>query len=375
MAGSRSDLLELFFDLALVASLTLTSEKMATEGWTGMAQALLTLSTLWAVWVTTTSFTDLYSPQERRIQLVVLGIMFGGMLMSAALPAAFGSHGLIFGATWAGINWTRALALIPALRGRPERERPVRVLFWTTVSGSLWVAGGLIAHPTARFAVWLAALAVDYVAFGFRFPIPGRPPLPQYAVVPEHLAERYQQIYVLTLGELILVTVLALSHMPFSMDRLCAFATAFVAAVLLWWSYARGAGARLRGAIESSPHRHRLVQTNPYAHWLMVVGVVGLAAGFSRVIAKPGAQPESNQAALVLGGVALFLVGRAALDHEVLGRIPRSHVLGVLAAVALLPAAPRLPNLVLSLVGALVLFGVATAEFVRRQHEGAAVAP
>ena len=366
MAGSRSDLLELFFDLALIASLALTSEKMAGNGWTGLAQSLLTLSTLWAVWVTTTSFTDLYSPQERPIQLVVLGIMFGGMLMSAALPTAFGGHGLIFGATWAGINWTRALVLIPALRGRPERERPIRVLFWTTISGVLWVAGGLVSHPSARLAVWLAALAVDYVAFGFRFPIPGRPPLPQYDVVPEHLAERYQQIYVLTLGELILVTVLALSHIPFSADRVCAFATAFVAAVLLWWSYARGAGARLREAIEGAPHRHRLVQTNPYAHWLMVVGVVGLAAGFSRVIAQPGARPSANQTALVLGGVALFLIGRATLDHEVLGRIPLSHVVGVLAAVAVVPAAPRLPNLVLSLVATLVLFGVAAAEWVRR---------
>ncbi|WP_446214768.1 low temperature requirement protein A [Micromonospora sp. IBHARD004] len=87
MRGQPTDLLELFFDLALIASLTLASKKMANEDtWTGMAQALLALSTLWAVWVTTTSFTDLYSPQERPVQLVILGIMFGGMLMSAALP-------------------------------------------------------------------------------------------------------------------------------------------------------------------------------------------------------------------------------------------------------------------------------------------------
>ncbi|MGY0007294.1 low temperature requirement protein A [Micromonospora sp. I033] len=375
MAGSRSDLLELFFDLSLLATLTLTSEKMAHEGWAGLAQALLTLSTLWAVWVTTTSFTDLYSPQERPIQLVVLGIMFGGMLMSAALPTAFDGHGLIFGATWAAINWSRALVLIPALRGRPERERPIRVLCWTTVSGILWITGGLVPDPGARLAVWLVALAVDYVAFGFRFPIPGRPPLPQYKVVPEHLAERYQQIYVLTLGELILVSVLTLSHMPFSAGRVGAFATAFVAAVLLWWSYARGAGARLRGAIEEAPHRHRLVQTNPYAHWLMVVGVVGLAAAFSQVIAHPGTRPDAIQATLALGGAALFLIGRATLDHEVLGRIPLSHVVGVLVAVALLPVAARLPNLVLSLAATLVLFGVATAELIRRQREGAAATP
>ncbi|MDZ5488942.1 MULTISPECIES: low temperature requirement protein A [Micromonospora] len=376
MRGQPTDLLELFFDLALIASLTLTSQKMANEDtWTGMAQALLALSTLWAVWVTTTSFTDLYSPQQRPVQLVILGIMFGGMLMSAALPTAFSSHGLAFGATWAAINWGRGLVLIASLRGRRERERPIRVLSWNTVSGILWIVGGLVPNPGTRLAVWLAALAVDYVAFGFRFPVPGRPRLPRYDVVPEHLAERYQQIYVLTLGELILVTVLTLSDMPFNLGRLSAFAIAFVAAVLLWWSYARGAGARLRSAIERSPHRYRLVQTNPYAHWLMVVGVVGLAAGFERIIKHPAERPEAVLTALTLGGVALFLIGRATLDHEVLGRIPLSHAVGVLAAVALVPAAPHLPNLVLSLVATLVVLGVAAVEFVRRQREAGLPAP
>ncbi|MBM0228018.1 low temperature requirement protein A [Micromonospora sp. ATA51] len=193
--------------------------------------------------------------------------------------------------------------------------------------------------------------------------------------MPEHLAERYQQIYVLTLGELILVTVLTLSDMPFNLGRLSAFAIAFVAAVLLWWSYARGAGARLRSAIERSPHRYRLVQTNPYAHWLMVVGVVGLAAGFERIIKHPAERPEAVLTALTLGGVALFLIGRATLDHEVLGRIPLSHAVGVLAAVALVPTAPHLPNLVLSLVATLVVLGVAAVELVRRQREAGLPAP
>ncbi|MET8350400.1 MULTISPECIES: low temperature requirement protein A [unclassified Micromonospora] len=71
----RADLLELFFDLAFIASLTLTSQKMAAEGtWTGIGQALLALSTLWAVWVTTTLITDTYSPRKRPIPYLILGI-------------------------------------------------------------------------------------------------------------------------------------------------------------------------------------------------------------------------------------------------------------------------------------------------------------
>ncbi|WBB69996.1 low temperature requirement protein A [Micromonospora sp. WMMD812] len=368
-APQRADLLELFFDLALIATLILTSQKMAAaQTWTGIGQALLALSTLWAVWVTTTSFTDLYSLQKRPIQFVVLGVMFGGMLMSAALPTAFGGHGLVFGATWAGINWGRGLVLIPSLRGRRERERPLRVLLWTTVSGVLWIVGGLLPHPDTRLAVWLVALLVDYVAFGLRFPIPGRRPLPQYDVAPEHLAERYQQIYILALGELVLVTVLTLSGMPFTADRIGAFLTAFVAAVLLWWSYARRTGAILRNAIERSAHRDRLVQVNPYAHWLMIVGVVGIAAGFDRIIQHPLERSDAILAALVLGGAALFLVGRATLDHQVFGRVPFSHVAGVVVIAAAAAATRGLPGFTLGVVATVVLLGVAAGQFVRSRR-------
>ncbi|RLP88800.1 low temperature requirement protein A [Micromonospora sp. BL4] len=374
----RADLLELFFDLAFIASLTLTSQKMADErSWTGIGQALLALSTLWAVWVTTTLITDTYSPRKRPIPYLILGIMFGVMLMSAALPTAFRDHGLIFGGTWAAINLGRGLVLIRSLRGRQGQERSLRALVWNLGSGTLWVVGGLLTDPEWRLVVWFAALAVDYLAFGFRFPIPGRAPLPRYQVAPEHLAERYQQIYILTLGELILVSVLSLSHQPFTPGRIGAFGTAFLTAVVLWWSYAQGAGATLRAAIEASPHRTRLVQTNPYAHWLMVAGVVGTAAGVERIIAQPGERPGGPMTALILGGAGLFLFGRTVLEHEVYGRVPLSHVVGVAVTIVLAPFAAQLPGLALGVAAALVLLGVAAGELLRARRGSApeAVAP
>ncbi|MGC5311817.1 low temperature requirement protein A [Micromonospora zamorensis] len=359
-------MLELFFDLAFVASLALASQKMATEQtWTGLSQTLLAISTLWAVWVTTTLITDSYQPRQRPIPYLILGSMFGLMLMSAALPDAFGEHGLIFGASWAVVILGRELVLIRSLRGRPGQERSLRALVWNLGSGTLWVVGGLVPDSGRRFAVWLVALATDYIAYGFRFPIPGRAPLPQYRATSDHLAERYQQVYILTVGELILVSVLSLSQETFSLYRIGAFGTAFLTAVLLWWSYARGAGAKLRAAIEASPHRARLVQTNPYAHWLMIAGVACTAAGFERVIAEPGERPGAVMTALIVGGASLFLSGRAVLEHEVYGRIPLSHVVGVVAAIATVPHAPRLPGLALSVAATLVLLGVAAGELLR----------
>ncbi|WP_410814157.1 low temperature requirement protein A [Micromonospora sp. 067-2] len=368
--SQRADLLELFFDLAFIAGLTMASQKMATQQtWTGIVQGLLALSTLWAVWVTTTLITNSYSPQRRPIPYLILVSTFGLMLMAAALPTAFGDHGLIFGGTWVALFLGRELALIRSLRGRREQERSLRALAWNLCSGSLWVVGGLVSDADWRLALWLGAVAADYTAYGFRFPIPGRSPLPQYQVAPEHLAERYQQIYILSLGELILVSVVSLSREPFTTHRIGAFGTAFLVAVVLWWSYARGAGASLHAAIESSPHRGRLVQTNPYAHWLMVAGVVGTAAGFEQVISHPGTPPGGPMTALILGGAGLFLCGRAVLEHEVYQRVPMSHVIGVVAAIALGPVAAHLPGLAVSAAAGLVLLGVAVAEILRaRSH-------
>ncbi|WP_307788830.1 low temperature requirement protein A [Micromonospora vinacea] len=65
----------------------------------GITQALLLLSTLFAVWVTTALITDSYSPLRQPVPLLILGTMFGLMLMAAALPTAFGDHGLIYSGT------------------------------------------------------------------------------------------------------------------------------------------------------------------------------------------------------------------------------------------------------------------------------------
>ncbi|MER7587489.1 low temperature requirement protein A [Micromonospora sp. NPDC127501] len=365
----RTDLLELFFDLALVAGLAMTSMKMAADqSWTGIAQALVLLSTLFAVWATTTLITDSYSPRRHPVPLLILGTMFGLMLMSATLPTAFGDHGLIFSGTWVVIFLIRGLVLAWYLRGRPEQERPVRALIWDAGTGTLWVVGGLVADPDWRLGLWLAALTVDYTAYGLRYPIPGRAPLPRYRVVPEHLAERYQQIYILSLGELVLVSVLSLGHQPFTADRVATFGTAFLTAVVLWWSYARGAGAALRAAIESAPHPARLVQTNPYAHWLMLAGVVGTAAGVERIIEHPGERPDAPMTALILGGAGLVLCGRAVLEYELYDRLPLSHVVSVAVTIALAPVAPHVPGLAVSVAAGLVLLGAAAAEFLRARR-------
>ena len=234
--------------------------------WSGAFQTLVLLLAMWWVWSGTAFVTDLYDPQRPAIQLLVIATMLGSLVMVVALPDAFGERGLVFAGTYVAIQVGRELFLVLALRGHELQSRSVRVLFWFGVSAVPWIAGAL-AHGAARGALWTLAVAVDYTARGSRFPTPGlgRSPESEYPIAAEHLAERYRQLFVIALGELILVTALTLSGSGFAADRTAAFVVSFVGhgAVLADLHLPRS-GELLPAAIAAAPHPDRLAVSALY---------------------------------------------------------------------------------------------------------------
>ena len=127
-------------------------------------------------------------------------------------------------------------------------------MFWFAVSAVPWLAGALVSGP-ARGVLWTTALAIDYGAAWLRHPTPviGRLPTPDYAVAADHLAERYQQIFTLALGDLILVITLTYAAHDLTIDRTAALLVGFAAAVLLWQIYVHRAGALLESRHRGIP--------------------------------------------------------------------------------------------------------------------------
>jgi len=66
--------------------------------------------------------------------------------------------------------------------------------------------------------------------------------------------------------------------------------------------------------------------------------------------------------AVVLGGPALFLTGRAILGYAVFSRVSRDRVVGVLVLAAISPAMIVVPPVLVALAAAVVLFGIAVAD-------------
>jgi low temperature requirement protein LtrA len=364
----RATFLELFFDLVFVLAITQLSHGLIQDlTWSGALRTLVLLLAVWWVWTNTAWITDLYDPQRPAIQLLVIATMLGTLVMAVALPDAFGKRGLIFAGVYVAIQVGRSLFLLIALRGHELQRRPVQVLFWFGVSAVPWIAGAL-AHGTARGVLWTLAVAVDYMAGTLRYPTPGlgRVTASDWPIVAEHLAERYRQLFIIALGELILVSGLTLYGSGFAVDRTAAAVVSFVGTVLLWRIYIYRAGELLPAAIAAAPDPDRLARSALIAHLLMVAGIVVTAVGDELVIAHPSGHTQPAWIAVSLGGPALFVAGRALLEYQVFRRVSRDRLIGLLVLAALTPAMLLLPPLLVPLAATASLAGIAISDAARR---------
>lgn len=356
----RATFLELFFDLVFVVALALISHTLVDHfGLAGIAQAIVMLLAIWWVWSITTLVTDFYDPRRPMIQAVTIGTMFGVLLMAAAVPAAFTDRGLIFAGTYVAIHLGRGALLVPALLGEPVRRRAAQVAFWFAVSAVPWLIGAF-ADGNVRLLWWSAALVIDYGASAFSYPVPvaGRLPTSQFRVTAEHLSERYQQFFILALGDIILVAGTTFSISGFSIGSAAAFTVAFASAALLWRIYVHQAGELLPEAIALSTESGRFARSAPYTHVVMIAGVVATAASAKITITHPTGDTQAGWIAIILGGPALFLAGRARFESEVLGRTSRPLLVGLAGIAAVAPLMLLLPPVLIAVTANLALIGI-----------------
>ena len=98
-----------------------------------------------------------------------------------------------------------------------------------------------------------------------------------------------------------------------------------------------------------------------YAHGIMVAGVIVLAVAIDLTIAQPTQAMSARTAAVILGGPVLYLLGNALFKHSLIGRVPPSRLVGLLALALLIPLALAADRLVLSAATTLVLATLAAA--------------
>ncbi|KAB1914590.1 low temperature requirement protein A [Micromonospora sp. AMSO31t] len=369
----RATFLELFLDVVFVFAFTRVSQRLIDDVTTSggrlpleLTQTLVLLLALWMVWSLTAWATSHYDPERPPIQAVMVGSMFGSLVMAVSVPAAYGPHGLSFAAGYVSIQLGRSLYLTVALRRHPQRHLSGRILVWSGVSAVLWLGGGLVGED-ARLLCWAVALVIDYVGVVTGWPVPrlGRAAATAWTVTGEHLAERYQQFTIIALGEMIFVAGVGFSGSDFTLLRWIALIDAFATTVLLWRIYFHRAGSVLVEAVAQARQPARLGQSATWTHLTMIAGIVTTAVGYEVAISEPGGHADLVRVAAIVGGPALFVVGRARFEYEVFGRVSRSRVIGLLLLVLGVPLLGRLPLIGIAVGVTVVLTGMAVADALR----------
>ncbi|MFI7429441.1 low temperature requirement protein A [Micromonospora sp. NPDC049836] len=371
--SGRATFLELFFDLVFVFALTRVSQRLFTDlpatGWAlaaGVGRTLLLFLVLWLIWTITVWVTSRYEPERTIIQAVVVGTMFASLVMGVTLPRALEERALPFALAYLAVMLGRPLVVATALHGHPRRLVPLRLATWAAATAPLWLAGAL-GPDDLRLPLWALALTVDYTGLFTGWPLPrlGSAPTASWRIAGEHLAERYQQIFLIALGESILVIGVTYSGESFSGDAVGPFVAAFVTTALLWRIYFYRAGHLLVEALRLARVPGRLGTSATVTHLVLVLGVLTVAVGYEVVIAEPFHRSDAGLLLFVVGGPLLFLAARARFEYEIFGRISLPRVLGPGVLILLVPLLAHGPGVLsLSLVAA-VLAAVALADALR----------
>jgi low temperature requirement protein LtrA len=361
--------IELFFDLVYVFAITQLSHHLLSHPtWEGAGQTALLLAAVWLAWVYTAAVTNYLDPERIPVRLLLLALMLVSLVLSAAIPTAFGTGGLVVAGAYATIQVGRTSFAIMALRGEALQRTFERVLVWYLVISCLWLLGAVSTVPV-RELVWALAIAVDLLggAIGYYTPGLGRSRTWDWTIEGTHFAERCQAFILIALGESIVVIGATLSSLNVTGSAVAAFLIAFVGSAALWWIYFDRSAEEAAHQIAASHDPGRLGRSAyVFIHPIMVAGIIVVAAADAEVLAHPSAVGAAATTWMVLGGAALFLAGHALFKGVVWRMTPWSRIVAIILLALLGLLAPHVSALALGICAAAVVIGVAVTDRIRQ---------
>src|SRR5262249_36693606 len=270
----------------------------------------------WWAWNYTTWMTNWFDPDATPVRLLLLAAMLAALLMSIAIPQAFGDRAALFAGAYVGLQVLRngfATAVSPPRSS--WRDNFGRILIWSVASGVLWIAGAA-APENARIGLWLVALAIEVAGplTMFWLPMRGSTTTLGWPIDPGHFAERFQLFVIIALGESIVVTGATASALHMDAARVTAIALAFVISAALWWLYFSRVARIIGGGLAAADDPGRVARDAfTYVHIPIVAGIILAAVGDELLIAHPGQGLSAGGLVAICAGPALYLIGHLLL--------------------------------------------------------------
>lgn len=359
---------ELFFDLVYVFAVTQLSHLVINGGLSlvSVARTAFLLLVIWWAWIYTTWMVNWFDPGSGAVRLVIVVASLASLLMSAAIPDAFGAQGLLFAGAYVGLQVGRnAAGMVLLNRDHSLRQTFERILAWSVLSGGLWLAGALVVS-SHRLALWGPALAIDLIApvVGYWTPGRGHSTTSDYAIEGGHFAERFQSFIIIALGESIVITGGTASARGVTGQIVLALTVAFLGTGALWWLYFGEVAEHSRRRLAESEDPGRLARdAYSYLHLPIVAGIIMVAIADDLLIKQPSHALSAAGVVMAVGGPALYLLGETLFRVRMIGSANPKRIMAVLALGLLAAFGNGLSALALSAGVAAVLTALSLWEY------------
>ena len=354
--------LELFFDLVFVFAITqVTGFISADPTWTRMVEGLAILAALWWAWSCYAWLENTTASDEGAVRVVMLAAMGAMLIVSLAVPGAFGADGLLFGVAYFAVRALHVGMYAVVGRADPELRRvTVRLAAFMLPAAALLVLAGAL-NGTARAIAWIAALAVDYGGLALSGTSGWR-------VQAAHFAERHGLIVIIALGESIVALGVGAGGLALDAGIVAGALLGIAAAGALWWAYfdvVAIVGERRLSAATGDRRVGIARDSYTYLHLPMVAGIVVFALGVKKTLGHVDHELAAVPAAGLCGGIALYLVALSAFKRRNVGSFNRPRLVAAGVLVALVPVATAVPALLALAATAAVACALIGYEVVR----------
>jgi low temperature requirement protein LtrA len=304
----RVSTLELFFDLVFVFAITQLTGILARDMTLASAlRVLLIFGVLWWMYGGYVWLTNARTPSRTPERLLLLLGMAGFLIVGLAIPQAFGRDGVAL-----GLGYLVVVGVHTWLYQRVNKNI-MRVAPFNVAAALLIIGAGLV-KGQAAYALWAAALAVQWLS-PLLFPVRGR-----FAIRPDHFTERHGALVIIVFGESVAdigIGIGMAGHAVAVTVSLAVSATLGLAlAAALWWTYfGVGDDERAEQALTRADPAARpalALAADFYAYIPLLLGIVTVAAGLRQAIGHAGSTLPYPACLALAGGVALYLAGDVA---------------------------------------------------------------
>lgn len=339
--GSEVSTLELFYDVVYVFAVGQISHLLVDDlSFRGALEATYLTIALWWAWINTAWITNWFDPKKLPVRLMLITVMGLSLIMSVAIPDAFGGRSEWFAIAYVAIQVGRSAFCLYMLGNNVQFENFSRITAWALMSAPLWLIGGFVGGD-AQFVYWGAALLIDSsaAAMGYKFPKLGASTTKHWTIAGGHMAERCQLVMILALGESVLLTGAALAYeKELTTPITFAFISAFSISVMMWWIYFSRSG-KAAEIFEHSADPGGMGRAYTYFHLPMFGGIIAMAVANEKVIAHPTGHVEPKFTAVAVGGACLYMFGNAVFNSRITDAFPKRRTITLLAITTVIPFA------------------------------------